>query len=196
MNLILVTPAAGLPVSAEDVAEHCRIDAPTASDTALVVTYIAAAASWAFGLGGWTGRSLLNESFAETFDGWCRTLRGAVRYELPLSRAIVQSITGIEYVDSDGATQILAADQYRLVHRHGAGLVVPAYEVSWPALRAQEQPVIVTYVAGYGAAEDDIPADLRTLLMQLSAWMWENRTMTVPDGFTAAFRKFQVNWSV
>lgn len=196
MSLSLVTPSTVLPVTLDEVAAHCRLDAPEASDQALVDGYIRAAAAWAFGLEGWTGRSLIDEIFDETFDGWARTVRGAEVAELPLSRARVRSVASVTYLDTDGASQTLAADQYRLVHRNGAGVIVPAYNITWPSLRDQEQPVTVRYTAGYGAGWNDVPHDLRLGLMQLSAWLWENRTMAVPEMFTAAFRKFQVNWSI
>lgn len=196
MNLTLVTAAEGLPVSVADVAAHCRIDAPTEADNDLVESYIEAGSAWAFGLEGWTGRALLDEEYDETFDGWARCRRGTIVSELPLSRARVRAVASVTYLDAAGAETVLAADQYRLVHRYGAGYIVPAHNVTWPALLDEDQPVTVRYTAGYGAAPEDIPADLRTGLMQLCAWMWENRTMAVPDGFLPAFRKFQVNWSV
>jgi hypothetical protein len=205
MSLSLITPATGLPVTVEEVAAHCRVDAPTAEDHALLDIYIRTAAEWAFGAHGWTGRSLLNEVYDVSFDTWAGEIprswkgyEGAWRgpAELRLPRAKVQSVTSITYVDTDGADQTLAADQYRLVDRHGAGVVVPAYNVTWPTLRPQEAAVTVRFTAGYGADWNAIPQDLRTGLAQLTAFLWENRTTAVPDLFVPAFRKFQVSWSV
>lgn len=196
MNLTLVTPAAVLPVSVSEVSGHCRLDAPNAADQTLVESYIRAAAAWAFGFSGWTGRCLTDETFDQTFDCWALTRRGKILSELPLVRATVRSVASVKYIDTNGAEQTLAADQYRLIWRHDQGVIVPAYNITWPTLRDQEASVTVRYVAGYGAAASDIPQDLRTGLMQLSAWLWENRTMAVPEMFTAAFGKFQVNWSI
>ena len=196
MTLTLITPATVLPVTMAEVAAHCRLDAPTVADEALVDGYIRAAAAWAFGAEGWTGRVLINEVYDQAFDCWLREARSRTVSELPLARGKVQSISSVTYVDAAGDDQVLAADQYRLLHRHGAGVVVPAYNVTWPGLRSEEAAITVRYTAGYGAGWNDVPHDLRTGLMQLAAWLWENRTMAVPDMFTGAFRKFQLNWSI
>lgn len=196
MNLTLVTPAAVLPVTVAEVSDHCRLDSPTDADEALVETYIEAAATWAFGVSGWTGRSLTDETFEETFDGWTRRVRSTILSELPLARAPVRSVASVKYIDTNGTEQTLASDQHRLVGRNGQGVIVPAYNVTWPGLRTQEANVTVRYVAGYGAEAGGIPQDLRTGLMALVAFMWENRTMAPPDWASAAFRKYQVNWSL
>lgn len=196
MALTLITAATVLPVTMAEVAAHCRLDAPTVADEALVDGHIRAAAAWAFGESGWTGRCLINEVFDQGFDCWVREARGRAVTELPLARGKVQSVASVTYVDTEGDDQVLAADQYRLVHRHGAGVLVPAYNATWPSLRDQEAAVTVRYTAGYGADWNAIPHDLRTGLMQLAAWLWENRTMAVPDMFIGAFRKFQLNWSI
>lgn len=64
----------------------------------------------------------------------------------------LQSVTSITYVDTAGATQTLAADQYTVDTKSQPARITPAYGVSWPATREQANAVTVRFVAGYGAA--------------------------------------------
>lgn len=68
----------------------------------------------------------------------------------------IQSISSIVYVDDDGDTQTLSADQYQFDKQ---GRLMPAYDKDWPDTREQYDAVTITYVAGNedpGQVDDDI----------------------------------------
>lgn len=86
------------------------------------------------------------------------------RFTLPWGP--LQSVSSITYVDTGGATQTLASDQYTVItNSRKPGLIVPAYGVDWPATRDVEQAVTVTYVAGYGDAATDVPEPIREAML-------------------------------
>jgi len=68
----------------------------------------------------------------------------------------IQSITTIDYVDTDGATQTLASSGYQF---DAGGRLKPSYGNSWPGTRDQFDAVTITYVAGQthaGNVQEDI----------------------------------------
>ena len=74
--------------------------------------------------------------------------------ELPMYP--IQSISSIEYVDNDGASQTLASTEYQFDRK---GRIKPAYSKSWPDTRDQYDAVTITYIAGEtnpGQVSDDI----------------------------------------
>lgn len=93
--------------------------------------------------------------------------------EFPESNEIrlppLQSVSSVTYVDSDGATQTLAADQYAVDSVSRPARIAPAYGVTWPATRAQAGAVRVRFLAGYGAAAA-VPACVKHwMLVQIKA---------------------------
>jgi len=64
----------------------------------------------------------------------------------------LQTVTAITYVDIDGTTQTLAADQYVVDANSKPARISEAYGCAWPSTRCQENAVKVRFVAGYGAA--------------------------------------------
>jgi len=68
----------------------------------------------------------------------------------------VQSITSIQYVDTDGITQSFSDYQFDV-----NGRLMPSYGNSWPATRDQMNAVTITYIAG----ESDILPDIKFAML-------------------------------
>lgn len=60
----------------------------------------------------------------------------------------VLSITSVQYVDSDGATQTLSSALYQLTNYPFVDYLTPAYGTSWPTTRSVPGAVTITYQAG------------------------------------------------
>lgn len=88
------------------------------------------------------------------------------------------SVTSITYVDSDGVTQTLAADQYLVDSKSQPARITPAYGLSWPSARQQANAVIVRFVAGYGAAAA-VPGCIKNWMLVRIKTLWENRDQIV-----------------
>ncbi len=97
----------------------------------------------------------------------------------------LQSVTSITYVDTDGATQTLAADQYLVDAKSQPAKIAPAYGLSWPSTRQQSNAVVIRFVAGYGVASA-VPQCIKSWILMRIAAMYENRSqLIVGQGFTA-----------
>ncbi len=113
-------------------------------------------------------QALLTQTAVDKFD----TFAG----EFFLHWAPVQSITSIQYVDQNGTTQTLSTDIYELSFDNGEGVVRLKEDQIWPSTQTHQDSVTITYVAGFGDAED-VPARIRQALIILAgAWQLN------PDG--------------
>ena len=91
----------------------------------------------------------------------------------------LQTVTQIQYVDTDGVTQTLATTEYDVVTSTTIGRVEPAYVsgsvVTWPDTRVLTEAVFVDYTAGYNT----IPNSLRRAVLMLASHFYENREATI-----------------
>lgn len=90
----------------------------------------------------------------------------------------LQSVTSITYVDTTGATQTLASDQYLVDSKSQPAKIAPAYGLYWPVARQQSNAVIVRFVAGYGAAAAVPQCIKQWMLLRISS-AYENRASLV-----------------
>lgn len=98
------------------------------------------------------------------------------RYEILLPP--LQSVSSITYVDTDGVTQTLAADQYLVDAKSAPARISPAYGVSWPSTREQNNAVIVRFVAGYGAASA-VPQCIKNWMLMRIKTLYDTRDQIV-----------------
>lgn len=102
-----------------------------------------------------------------------------------LPRPPLQSVTSITYVDTDGATQTLAAESYRLDTDAVPGRVILARDGEWPATADEPDAVQVTYVAGYGDDGSAVPEEQRAAVLLFVGHLYESReAITVGTGPT------------
>lgn len=116
----------------------------------------------------------VTQSFAELFADGAPML---------LARAPVASISSVTYVDSDGTTQTLSSDAYRLITTSGptAGRATleATDDYSAPTLDGtRAYPVTVTTVCGYGSASS-VPAGIKSAMYLLIGDLYEQRAETV-----------------
>ncbi len=135
-----------------------------------------------------TGRQLMTATWKLTLPGFVYTRPGAPHILLP--RPPLQTVTGITYLDADGARQTLNESVY-IVHADALpGYVRLAYNQSWPTYRAEDGSVEITYVAGYGNAAA-VPECAKTAIKIVAAHLFEYReaasfgqqAFSIPMGF-------------
>lgn len=149
MTLRIVTPPAVEPATTAEVKTDARID--SSSLDATIAVLITAARKVAEDR---TGRALITQTWELVLDAFPAA-------EIEIGLMPIQSITWVKYYDSDGALQTLGSDQYVLDVDTMPGWLLPAYGVSWPSTYAVANAVIIRFVAGYGAAASNVPAELR-----------------------------------
>lgn len=120
------------------------VGAPTANTTADpdLMSLVKAARSAAERI---TRRALITQTwdlYLDAFPCW----------ELCIPKPTLQSIVEITYVDTDGMTQTLAADQCLVDTATEPARITPAFGLVWPVTRWQTNAVKVRFIAGYGAA--------------------------------------------
>lgn len=163
---VRTAPPSATPVSVAEAKAQCRVD--HSDDDTLIEAMIAAATSELDGWSGALGRCLVTQTWSQAFDGFGAMLR------LPLPAA---EVSGITYVDANGTTQTLAADQYALQRDALGSFVEPAYNVTWPSVRDQSASVTVTFTAGSSAAE--VPAAIKAAILLRVADLYHNREASV-----------------
>lgn len=115
------------------------------------------------------GQALITQTIEEKIDTFPAT------NEFFLGAAPVQSITSIQYVDTDGATQTWDSANYILDAHRKHARITPAYATTWPSVRAQTNAITITYVAGYGDNVTDVPETIREAILAGVADRYDNR---------------------
>ncbi|MBI3936772.1 MAG: hypothetical protein HY323_07325 [Betaproteobacteria bacterium] len=94
----------------------------------------------------------------------------------------LQSVTSIVYVDTAGDSQTWAASKYQVTTPAGPramhGGILPAYGEYWPSTREQMEAVIVTFVAGYGAA-GAVPQGIKQWMLLAIGDLYEHRQSVI-----------------
>ena len=117
----------------------------------------------------WQNRKLMNTTYIQYLDSWPSP-------EIILPRNPVSSITSIQYIDTAGDTQTWAASEYQTDFNSTKARVKPTVSASFPDLGTDYlNPVIITFVAGYGTATSDVPENTRQAVTVWAAHLFEQR---------------------
>lgn len=135
MSIVVFTPPASEPLTLAEAKVQCKVDHSDEDENILML--ISTVRQHAETI-------LRRRLITQTLDGYMDSFPDEIKL-MPL-----QSVTSITYVDTNGDTQTLAADQYLVDVVSQPARITPAYGVSWPATRAQINAVKVRFVAGYG----------------------------------------------
>lgn len=192
----IVSAPAEEPVSLEEARGFCRVDSDFYDDDALISSLIVAARQDAEKI---TWRALVTQSWRMVVDrfpspqrgfgnvGWygpdwgtvpgpilMASPEGRTGFEFFLPKPPLVSVTSITYVDTNGATQTLASDQYLVDSVSEPGRVTPAYGTLWPATRDQINAVTVSFTCGYGSAAA-VPEGIKRWIRMRVSTLYENR---------------------
>jgi uncharacterized phiE125 gp8 family phage protein len=146
---------------------HLRVS--STDDDALIDSYIDAATSWAQK---YQGRKYLTATCVDYLDKWPAVIR-------PRWCPLI-AVTSIQYVDESGVTQTWSDAEYDVDTDTQPGRIVPAYDESYPSIRGDINGIVVTYTAGYGSDEDDVPQEIRTAILMIVA-QWYSHRESVTD---------------
>ncbi len=122
------------------------------------------------------GRCLINQTWQADFSAWDSTGR------LRLPWGNVQSITSVKYLDTDGAEQTVTSTDYAAMLDDSGPYVQMIASYVGPGLSTnRDDGVRVTYVAGYGATADTVPASIRAAIRIMVADLYDNRSSVGPN---------------
>lgn len=136
-----------------------------------------------------TGKVLIARSFLWTLDDW----RNEQGQGLPV--APVNALSSVSLVDAAGDVAVVAPSAYRLV----ADSLTPELRPVGGCLPSvpHNGQVEIRFDAGFGAAWEDIPADLRQAVFLLAAHYYEYRDETalsggcMPFGVTSLIERYR-----
>lgn len=184
----LIVGAATLPITLDEAKLYLRVT--TTSEDALITSFIEAATT---AFENYSGRDLINKTYKAFLDSFPAVYMptgpsyssfdyhispgGIVfngdKIQLPKSR--VSSITMIQYF-SGGSLITWDATNYILLEDVDLGEISLDTDKSYPTdADRRRQAIEITFVAGFGASADDIPADIKQGLLAYVAFMYENR---------------------
>lgn len=167
MTLRLITAPGVEPLTATEVMQWSRIDAsvevpdPIAANLAMLIPAARKAAENV------TGRGFITQTWEQVYDKFPAR-------EIEIGMLPVQSITSLKYYDSAGVLQTMSSTNYVLDKDTLPGWVLPAYNFDWPDTYDSAQSVIIRFVAGYGAAGTDVPAEIRMWISAQCAAAYNN----------------------
>ncbi len=171
MTTFLLAGPATEPVTLAEAKAFLRVDGT--DEDAFISTLITAARLHAESV---TGRAMITQSWRMALD------------DFPLSRRIglpvapLRALTEIRAYDADGvATTLTLAEFQPETGLAPACLFVPAAISGMPVMRAFDA-IEIDYVAGYGDAPEDVPADLRHAVLTLVGYWFEHRDAVIVAG--------------
>lgn len=176
-GLTLVTPASVEPITVDELKAHLRI-ADHDADNAILTAIISAAREY-------VEIRLDRQLVTATWKLWLDRFPGAYsEYAAPVTwrsgvirvpRPPLQSVTTLEYVDTDGALQTLATSEYQVSTSRSPGRIAPARFKVWPVTDPLTMDAVrVTFVAGYGLAASVPPRSIQAIKL-LAGHLYENR---------------------
>lgn len=123
---------------------------------------------------------------------------------IKLERPPLISVTSVSYYDVDDALQTFSASKYQVVTTKTPGRVVLNDGESWPSTYDREDAVKVTYQAGYGSDQSDIPMGIKQAIMSLVNHWYDHRdviesmpgivSIAVPLSFNTMMDKYKVHY--
>jgi uncharacterized phiE125 gp8 family phage protein len=175
MTLEVTTQPTAEPLTVQEVKTFLNLT--TNDHDAMLEMFITAARQWAEKT---AGRALLTQTLKQYWDEW-----PVQAWSLGVSP--VASVTSIQYIDENGATQTWASSNYTLDSKSTIARIFPTEDVDYPALGQYPNSVICTFVAGY-TSPANVPADAKAAMLQKIAFLYENREDIPTGGVGAGYR--------
>lgn len=161
MSITIIVEPTEEPITLAEAVKQCEVFG-TAHDGYLTDQIIAARRHVEARL----QRGLITQTRALRLDGFPAVIT--------LREGLLQSVSSITYVDTDGATQTVDAADYQVDPYSDPPRIKPDYGSVWPATRSQFNAVTVTYVCGYADAAA-VPQDLKSAMKLIVADLFSNR---------------------
>lgn len=153
------------PVSLIEAKTHCRVDIDE-DDTHFTNVLIPAARRYVESV---SRRSFITQTWRLSLDDWPHG------DEIQLPRPPLVSVSSVVYKDQDGNSTTWASSNYIVDTDSEPGRVKLTYNNTWPSETLYPAlPVQITYVAGYGDA-DDVPEEYKQAILLLIGHWYENR---------------------
>lgn len=175
----MLTAPALEPVTLTEAKRHANV---VASDDDTFLTALIQAARELVEID--TSRALINQTWElELGDWWTGGLE--------VARPPLVSVTHVKYYDADDVLQTLPATHYDVDTRRQPGVIWWDEDHTAPTLSDEANPVLVTYVAGYGSAAAAVPQRAKQAILLLVGHWYRCREAvgTVGDEVALAYQR-------
>lgn len=165
-SLVRVTPPAVDPVSLADAKVQCRVDAET--DDAYIAGLVRMATNTVEDL---LEISLIHQEWQASYDLF--PIWAIILPRMPMRSGEIT----VTYRVGDGTTRTLTstANDFQVDYNVLPGRIYPKWATSWPAVRGDENSVVVRYKTGYGADGSTVPPQAKHLILMLVAHLYDSR---------------------
>lgn len=194
LRLIETTPPASEPVTLAEAKAHLRV--MHNSDDAAITAHITAARQMCEQH---TGCAFINRTLKLYLDRWAGSplsgwwdgvLEGADiapnADALVLPKPPLQSVTAIRTYDAAGVASVFSASNYLVDAVSRPGRVVLADGAAPPLPARKINGIEIEFVAGFGTTASSVPQALRQAVLQLVAYLYENRGDDAAAGLQAS----------
>ena len=179
MNVVVVTPADTLPCSIDLALRHVR----ALTDEVDLVDLACRAATAA--CEDYTGRVFVQQVFCLQLGGWPDTARSdginrpAPHFKrqcgIALPRSPLVAISSVKYYPEDGGAQdTLGAGLYRADLGSLHGRLVFKENTDLPSVASRPDAIEITFTAGHGTKEYQMPANYLMCMLQLARHFYDN----------------------
>jgi uncharacterized phiE125 gp8 family phage protein len=160
---VIVQPAIE-PVTLPEIKAQLRIDLSDDTFNDQINPLIPAAREWCEG---YQNRAFITQTLAVAIDEWpCSSM-------IKLPRAPLHDVVSVSYADQDGNSATWPDTNYVVDDFSEPGYLVASG--SWPSSKLPRvNGIVVTYVAGYGAAAENVPAKIKQAIILLVCHWYDN----------------------
>lgn len=164
------------PISLTEAKNYLKLDATADND--LITGIIQAAREE---VEAYTSKRLITQTLVEYFEFFPH------KPWFTLAASPVQSISSIQYYDTDNQSQVMSSGDYVLDGTSTPARIGLNLDATWPSTANRLKAVSVTYVAGYGNAAA-VPLRIKEAMYLMIADWYDNRTDPVRSMPTASLR--------
>ena len=177
----VITGPSITPITLSEAKSYLKIDVSTDDD--LITDIISASVAH---VEQYLGQKICTQTVEEVFDKVPMVKIEDRWPTLYLTMHPVQSVTYIQYKDTNEEIQTWDSSKYVVDTYRKMGRITPAYGEVFPDLLAEINSITVRYVVGYGATTALIPSNIKQVLRLLISDMYHNRTDYVAERYTAS----------
>lgn len=183
LNYVLVTGTDVLAVSLVEVKAYLKIPTSFTQEDNLITSIIKASTTFFERI---TGRDLINKTYKTYIDNFPSQktpyklvgLTPASLYYndngITIRKSKLQSITSISYY-LNGILTVWDNSNYYFTDDYDYSGIYLVKDKVFPEIDERKQAIKIEFVAGYGADETTIPADIKEALLLMIAFLYENR---------------------
>lgn len=161
----IISPAAELPLTLEEVKEYLKIDLADNSQDSFLALLIEVVTDY---FEEYTGVTLIDTQYRTFRDKFCCNIR--------LKKSKLRSVDEIRYFDIDNNTVIVSTDVYSNTFETFYSQIFLKQNQKWPTKIGPElQGVQIDFTVGFGPDASFVPTKIKLGLLQHIAMMYENR---------------------